>query len=52
MANNFLALQRNLKVGKSLIEENSDKIIEKIYNVEAQKNNCNIIIPEDCNVSD
>ena len=49
MANNFLSF-KGFKIGKSLLEENSDKIIEKIYN-QAQKNNCNIIIPEDCNVS-
>jgi phosphoglycerate kinase len=49
MANNFLAF-KGFKIGKSLMEENSDNIISQIYN-EAQKNNCNIIIPEDCNVS-
>ena len=49
MANNFLYFN-GLKVGKSLIEENSKKIIEKIYS-EAKEYNCNILIPEDCNVS-
>jgi len=49
MANNFLAF-KGFKIGKSLLEKNSDKIINQIYN-EAQKNNCDIIIPEDCNVS-
>ncbi len=46
MANNFF-VYKNLKVGKSLIEENTKEIIEKIY-VKAKKNNCKIIIPEDC----
>jgi phosphoglycerate kinase len=49
MANNFLA-HRNFKIGKSLIEDNSKKIIEKIY-YEAQQLNCKIIIPTDCAVS-
>ena len=49
MANNFLRY-RGKQVGKSLIEENSKNIIEKIYS-EAKKNSCEIIIPLDCNVS-
>ena len=49
MANNFLTF-KGFKVGKSLIEKDSKKIIENIY-AEAKKYNCNIIIPEDCNVS-
>ncbi len=49
MANNFLTF-KGFKVGKSLIENNSEIIIENIY-TEAKKNNCNIFIPEDCNVS-
>ncbi len=49
MANNFLTY-KGLKVGKSLIEKNSRKIIDTIY-TEAKKHNCNIVIPEDCNVS-
>tara|TARA_B110001450_G_scaffold176833_1_gene165156 strand:+ start:125 stop:1315 length:1191 start_codon:yes stop_codon:yes gene_type:complete len=49
MANNFLAF-KGFKIGKSLLEENSNKIINEIY-AKAQQNNCNIIIPEDCNVS-
>ena len=49
MANNFLIF-KGFKVGKSLIEQDSKEIIEKIYS-EAENNNCNIIIPEDCNVS-
>ena len=46
MANNFL-IYKNLKVGKSLIENDTNKIIKKIYD-KALKNNCKIIIPEDC----
>ena len=46
MANNFF-IYKNIKVGKSLVEDNTNNIIEKIYN-EANKNNCQIIIPEDC----
>jgi len=49
MANNFLTF-KGFKVGKSLIEKNSEKIINNIY-AEAKKYNCNIFIPEDCNVS-
>ncbi len=49
MANNFLTF-KGFEVGKSLIEKNSKKIIEDIY-IEAKKYNCNIFIPEDCNVS-
>ena len=46
MANNFL-IYKNFKVGKSLIESNSEKIIKKIYE-RAKKSNCEIIIPDDC----
>ena len=49
MANNFL-VYKNLKVGKSLVENNTKEIIEKIYK-KALKNNCEIMIPEDCVVS-
>ena len=49
MANNFLTF-KGFKVGKSLIEKNSRKIIDEIY-IEAKKYNCNIVIPEDYNVS-
>ena len=49
MANNFLT-SKGFKVGKSLVEKNSKKIIDGIY-AEAKKHNCNIFIPEDCNVS-
>ena len=48
MANNFL-VQKNIKIGKSLVEENIKEIIKKI-NEKAQKNNCEILIPEDCMV--
>ena len=48
MANNFL-VHKNLKVGKSLVENNTIEIIEKIYQ-KAKENNCEIIIPEDCKV--
>ncbi len=49
MANNFLTF-KGFKVGKSLIEKNSKKFIDGIY-AEAKKYNCNIVIPEDSNVS-
>jgi len=49
MANNFLTF-KGFKVGKSLIEKDAKKIIDAIY-IEAKKYNCNIFIPEDCNVS-
>ncbi len=46
MANNFFS-HRNFKIGKSLIEGNTTEIIQKIYK-EAQENNCEILIPDDC----
>ena len=46
MANNFF-IYKNLKVGKSLIERDTKGIIEKIYD-KANKNNCEVVIPEDC----
>ena len=49
MANNFFSF-KGFKVGKSLLEKDSNKVIAKIYN-DAKKHNCNIIIPTDCNVS-
>ncbi len=49
MANNFLAKQ-GFKIGNSLIEDNSDKIIEDIYKT-ANQYNCKIFIPRDCKVS-
>ena len=48
MANNFF-LYKNFKIGKSLIEENTNKLIEDIYK-KAELNNCEILIPEDCMV--
>ena len=49
MANNFF-VYKNLKIGKSLIEENTNEIIKKIYE-KAEKNKCEILIPRDCVVS-
>ncbi len=49
MANNFF-LYKNFNIGKSLVEANTKEIIEKIYE-KAKKNNCEIVIPEDCIVS-
>ena len=48
MANNFF-VYKNFKVGKSLIEDDTKKIIKDIYK-KAELNNCEIIIPEDCMV--
>ena len=48
MANNFF-IYNKFKVGKSLVEEDTYDIIKKIYD-EASKNNCKIIIPEDCKI--
>ena len=48
MANNFL-VYKNFKVGKSLVENDTKEIIEKIYK-KAAENNCEIMIPEDCMV--
>ena len=49
MANNFF-LYKNFNIGKSLVEANTKEIIEKIYE-KAKKNNCEIVLPEDCIVS-
>jgi phosphoglycerate kinase len=49
MANNFLTYKKN-KIGKSLIEENSEDIVKKILK-EAEENKCKILIPEDCLVA-
>ena len=46
MANNFFTY-KNLKVGKSLIEENTKEVIKSIYE-KAKENKCKILIPEDC----
>ncbi len=48
MANNFLKF-KNYSIGKSLVEENTKKIIQDIYNY-ANKENCEVVIPEDCKV--
>ena len=49
MANNFF-VNKNLKIGKSLIEKDTKEIIEDIYK-QAELNNCKILIPIDCIVS-
>ena len=49
MANNFLKF-KGFNVGLSLLEKGTEKIIQDIY-TSAGKNNCNIIIPLDCIVS-
>ena len=49
MANNFL-IYGGSKVGKSLVEKNSNETIKKIYS-EALKHKCKIFIPEDVNVA-
>ncbi len=48
MANNFLSF-KGFNIGKSLIEKDSEKIIGKIYD-NGKKENCDILIPEDCKV--
>jgi len=48
MANNFF-VYKNINVGKSLVEKDTNKIIETIYK-NAEKNDCTIIIPKDCMV--
>ena len=50
MANNFIKF-KGYKVGKSLIEFGSEKIIEEIYDM-ADKKECKIIIPLDFAVSE
>ncbi len=49
MANNFLMF-KGFKVGKSIIEKDAHLIVKKIYNL-SKDNNCKIIIPEDCSIS-
>ena len=46
MANNFLSYKK-FEIGKSLVETNTNNIIKNIYNI-AEKNRCEVIIPEDC----
>ena len=48
MANNFFVYKK-FKIGKSLVEKDTKEIIETIYK-KAKKNNCKILIPEDCAV--
>ncbi len=48
MANNFLAFKGN-KIGKSLVENGSEKIIKDI-DQKSSRHKCRIIIPEDCSV--
>ncbi|MEC7150333.1 MAG: phosphoglycerate kinase [Pseudomonadota bacterium] len=48
MANNFF-VYKNFKIGKSLIEGDTNRIIKDIYK-KAELNNCEIFIPEDCMV--
>ena len=49
MANNFLKFN-GYNVGASLLEKGTEDIIKRIYS-SSEKNNCNIIIPIDCVVS-
>ena len=49
MANNFLMF-KGFKVGKSIIEKDAHLMVKKIYNL-SKDNNCKIVIPEDCSVS-
>jgi phosphoglycerate kinase len=46
MANNFFTY-KNFKIGKSLIEKNTQEIIKNIYR-KSDENKCKILIPEDC----
>ena len=48
MANNFF-VYKNIKVGKSLVEENTKEIIKKIYE-KAKESKCEVLLPEDCMV--
>ena len=50
MANNFVKF-KGIKVGKSLVETGSEKIIEEIYN-KSNNSNCEIITPFDFAISD
>ena len=49
MANNFF-IHKGFKIGKSIVEKNTEEVIRKIYE-DSKKYNCRIIIPEDCKVS-
>ncbi len=48
MANNFLKFKEN-EIGNSLYEKNFNSVISQIYSL-AQKNSCNVLIPEDVKV--
>ena len=50
MANNFVKFEGN-NVGKSLIENDSDKMIKEVFD-KAKKNNCEVITPLDFAVSE
>ncbi len=50
MANNFIKFKGN-KVGKSLVESNSEKIVKKIFD-NAEEDGCRIFIPIDVGVSE
>ncbi len=49
MANNFIKYN-GINTGKSLVESNSGEIIKEIYST-LKNSNCNIVIPEDCVIS-
>ncbi len=49
MANNFLTF-KGYSIGASLVEDNTKEIIQKIY-IDADKENCKILIPNDCKVA-
>ena len=49
MANNFIKF-KNIDVGMSLVEKEVENILKNINEL-AEKNNCKIIIPIDCNTS-
>ena len=49
MANNFLKYN-GINIGKSLVEDNSNEIIKKIFS-NSKKGNCKIVVPEDCVIS-
>ena len=48
MANNFIAF-KGYNIGNSLIEKNTKTIVEKILK-NANENNCEVLIPQDCKV--
>ena len=50
MANNFIKFKGS-KIGKSLNEKGTEAVIGDIYD-QATRNNCKILIPSDCAVSE